>query len=275
MLPLSVRVAVVGTMLATLACSWSAPSPPAPEGITTIVAATMSALVTPSPPPPTVAPPSPSPTLTLAAPGTTVPASTRIEFAAGATTGVVTGAIGPGQEAAFVLQAGQGQPMIVQLASPNSDLTLSVRTQGGTYLLSPTELQSSWKGTLPQTEDYVLTIYGAAAAEDFSMTVEIVSRIKFAEGADSFKVSGETIAGYNVAYTVFAVKDQEMDLDLAGLNGKVALAVWGYADGQPYLRGASAKTHFSLRLPVTQDYILEVVPMAGKAVSYVLLVRIK
>lgn len=165
--------------------------------------------------------------------------------------------------------------MLVHVDSAENDVALSIKTQGGTTLLDAGARQSFWQGTLPQTEDYVITLYGGAATQQFTLTIEIASRIKFAIGADSIKVSGVTTGGYNVAYVWFALKGQKMDVAVYGAGGNPALAMWGYADGKTYLNPAANKGHFAFTIPATQDYILEVTPPSSKVLSYVIILKIK
>ncbi len=272
-------------LVATLACVGSAVPTTSPGAVSTIVVQTMEAIArnaTPTPAQPTIAPPTPQPagasqppTLPASAPTVAVPAATRISFLTDATAGVVSGPIGPGETQTYVLQAFQAQPMLVEVNSLNNDVTISMRTQGGTNMLSASAQQSTWVGTLPQTEDYYLTVHGGATTENFTLTVTIPSRIKFGQGATSAKVTGKTTGGYDVTYTVFAIKDQKMSVDLSNLSGEAALTIYGFTDGQPYVRSATGKTTFSFVLPATQDYIIQVVPQAGSVVSYLMTVKIQ
>jgi hypothetical protein len=163
----------------------------------------------------------------------------------------------------------------VNVDSLNQDVTLSIKTQGGTTMLNAAAKQSTWQGSLPQTEDYYLTIHGGATTENFTLNVVIPARIKFPEGADTVKVTGKTVGGYNVLYTLFAIKDQKMSVDLSNLSGDAALTIYGFNDGQPYVRSVTEQTSFTFRLPSTQDYIVEVVPRAGSTVSYLMTIKIQ
>lgn len=284
-LPATIPAMIVAA--ATAACVvTAAPTIPPADVVSTIVAATFAATTRqpiPTGVPPTVSalglPTSPSTQLagTLPPTGLTLiaPNTTRIDFLDGATTALVSAPIQPGQIQTYTLQAFQAQPMLVNLDSLNKDLTLSIVTQGGTTMLSAAAAQTNWQGTLPQTEDYYLSVHGGATAEDFTLAVTIPSRIKFEQGADSAKVTGKTVAGYAVSYTVFAIKGQKMSVQLANLSGTAALTISGFADGQAYVRSASGRTSFTLTLPATQDYILEVVPKTGREVSYQMTVRIQ
>ncbi len=281
--PIPILLSTLSIVFLTVACTLSVAPATSPDSVATIIAATMAAITPPptdTPVPPTVSFPtlSPSsvPTLPPVIATVIVPGATRINFLNGATTAIVSAPISAGQAQSYVLQAGQGQPMIVDVSSQNHDVTLSMKTAGGTNMLSASAGQTTWKGSLPQTEDYFLTLHGGAATENFTLTVTIASRIKFLPGADSAKLTGETVGGYNVTYTAFAAKGQKMSVSLGNLSGTAALTIYGFADGSPYTNAnMSAQTNFSFTLPSTQDYIIEVVPQGGKDVSYLLKVTIQ
>ena len=268
-------------LIVTIACFGSTLPTVVPNAVDTIVAATIRAITPVNTTTPLASATSlPTPTFvipTLPPIGSTAvpPEATRINFLSNATTGVVSGPIQPGQTQFFVLNASQGQPMIVMVNSLNNDVTLSVRTKGGTSMLNAAAHQITWQGMLPKTEDYYLGIYGGASNENFTLTVEIPFRIKFLPDSFSASLSGQTVAGYNVAYTVLAIKSQKMTVNLNGVADNAALTIYGYSDGQPYLRSVTEQTSFTFKLPATQDYIIEVVPRAGQVVNYTLEVIIK
>lgn len=278
-------VAAITLLIATIGCAGSAIPSTSPDAISTIVAATLRAITpaaSPTPPAPTVLAPtvqpassSVPPTQAVVAPPLLLSDATRIVFLNGATTGVVSAPISAGQVQNYVLQAFQAQPMLVAVDSVDQDVTLSIKTQGGTSMLNAAARQTTWQGTLPQTEDYYLTVHAGATTENFTLTVTIPSRIKFAEGAISAKTSGKTVGGYNVTYTVFAIKDQKMTVDLTNFSGDAALTIYGFTDGQPYLRSVAERTSFTFKLPSTQDYIIEVVPRAGSVVNYLMSIQIQ
>jgi hypothetical protein len=88
-------------------------------------------------------------------------------------------------------------------------------------------------------------------------------------------VSGKTVSGYDLSYTVFAAKGQNMSVDLENLSSKASLSIYGFTDGQRYVRSETGQTRFHFVLPSTQDYIIVVVPLAGSVVSYTITVKIQ
>jgi len=128
---------------------------------------------------------------------------------------------------------------------------------------------------LPSTQDYFFKVGAGASAEDYTLSVTIASRIQFASGATSATVTGSTVNGYNVTYVLYASGGQTMNIALTVPAGTAALTIWGFSDGQPYQRSVTGSTTFNMVLPSTQDYIIEVVPMAGQVVNYSMKVEVK
>ena len=168
-------LALLATLFAIIACTGSNSAIPtaSPNDVATVVAATMAAIqaqATPTVMPPTASPSlTASPTISLLAPTPVLPAATRINFLADATSDVVTGTIQAGQSLYYVLNAAQGQPMITEVDSFNHDVTMTIKTAGGTSLLNAGQTLNT---TLPVTEDYYFTIQGATSTENFSLTIE-------------------------------------------------------------------------------------------------------
>ncbi len=268
-------------LLVSLACASSAyPAVPtlSSNEVATVVAATMEFLnsqATPIPPPtlePTATAILPTSTLSSLPPTAILPNATRINFLTGSTTGAVSAPIASGQSQNYVLYAMQGQPMIAEVDSPNHDVTMTIKTAGGTALLSNGQTLNM---LLPVTEDYYVTVFGGASTENFTLTIQIPARIKFAIGKNSAIETGRTSGGYVVSYVLFASQNQKMDINLNGVGKDAALSVYGFSDGQPYLRYVSEATTFSMKLPSTQDYIIQVYPRAGQVVNYTLVVWVQ
>jgi hypothetical protein len=277
-------VALIALGLASTACAGAAtPAPPSPNDVATVVQATLEALqpaATATAQPPSAVPPTITATIPPLPPTIAVPAATRLSFVADATSGDVNGTIQAGQTLHYVLNAAQGQPMIVTLNSQNNDVTMTIKTAGGTSLVTNGQ---NLNMLLPVTEDYYFYIYGGASPETFDLSIGTPARIKFDLGKTSATLSGKTTAGFTIAppsgadisYVLFANQGQKMDLSLNGVGPNGVLAVYGFSDGQPYLRYVTEQTTFSLVLPATQDYIIQVVPRAGMIISYTLVVTVK
>jgi len=259
-----------------------------PGLVATTVAMTMQAITpqasptaqnTAVPPTDTTVPPTatsqPAPSATTA-PAPNLPSGVRINFALGATSGGAQGQIQPGQVLNFLVGAASGQPFIASVNSLNNDVTFSVTgRQDGIVLLAAAQKYSSWQSMLTRTQDYLVQIYGGATTENFTLNINTPARIVFDPGAVTAQRSGSTPGGLIVAYVLRANAGQKMDLDLSGAGGNAVLSVYGYEDGQPYLRYVVEQTSFSMTLPASEDYIIQVVPRAGAVTPYTLKIKVQ
>jgi hypothetical protein len=281
--PLAILTA---TSVLVLACGLSESLPTTSPGlVATTVAMTVQAITplasptaeaTAVPPTSTALPPTatsaPAPTNT----SRPLPSGVRINFATGATSGVVEGQIKNGEVKDFLVGASAGQPMIIMVDSPNHDVTFSVTGQkDGIVLLSPSEKSASWQTMLTKTQDYLVQVAGGANTEKFTLNINTPARINFDPGAVSAQRSGSTAGGWTVSYVLRANAGQKMKLQLDAPGGNAVLAVYGYQDGQPYLRYVVEQTTFEMTLPATEDYIIQVFPRAGEVASYKLTVEVK
>jgi len=207
---------------------------------------------------------------------TTVPGAKRISFARGSTAEVIQGTIQPGANQNFVVIAMQGQPLIISVDSTNHDVIVSVVGQkDGKSLLDAAQKLSTWQSILATSQEYAITLYPGGSAENYTLNVIIPARIAFQPGATTASVQGSTPDGLIVSYVIRASAGQQMDINLNSRDGNAVLGVYGYQDGQPYLRSASESTTFSLKLPTTQDYIIQVAPRAGQVANYSMKVSVK
>ena len=121
------------------------------EDLERIVAETSQALTAESVDPPTATlvpastplPPTFTPTPTIPS---SLPAAVRIHFAAGSTSGDVSGTLGAGEVKHFVLGAQKGQPMLASVYSRNNDVTMAITTAAGIQLLPSDQGSANWQG---------------------------------------------------------------------------------------------------------------------------------
>lgn len=275
-LRLTLMLSILG--LALLACSVTVEATPTPALNTeTLTAAAPQASATAAPsdtPALATATSAPAPTNTSAPVGNGE--SVRIQFATGATSGIQEGQIGAGQSLRFLVGAAANQPLIVSVDSRDQDVKFSVTgVTDGKVLLSRAENLSSWQTMLTTTQDYLIELYGGASTENFTLNIITPARIHFAEGAISEIDHGSTAGGYTVAYVLHARKGQKLKLTLDAPKGNAVLSMYGYEDGQPYLRYVVEQTSFEFTLPATQEYIIQVVPRGGEVAEYTLTVEVK
>jgi hypothetical protein len=220
--------------------------------------------------PPTL---TPAPSLTPLPAATFTPAPINIVFSAGTTAAVESGTIQPGQVQAYTLSAGQNQPMILILDSPNNDVYLGVSEPNGNVLLDPAKKWTDFQWLLPKTEAYTIQVYGGKTAQDYTLTTKVAQRITFPSGSSSLTLNGSTPKGYVFSYALACQKNQAMTVNLTVSAATVYLDIFGLATGTLFSSAAQAIT-WSGSLPATQDYIIEVIPN-GQVINYTLKVTVK
>ena len=269
-----ILLAAVVIFLASAACNGTfqiglenTPSPTSqpPQATATSVPAspTPQATATPIPPSPT---PQPTATATPIAGG-------AIAMLPGTTAGVVQGSLQPRQVVTYTLAAGQYQPMILLLNSPNNDVTFGVFEPSGTVLLDPANKWNRWQSVLPRTETYTIQVTGGASQESYTLTAKVAQVVNFAPGATSITLNGTTAKGYVFSYALNCSANQTMTVSLNVPSTTAYIDVFGIATGSLLSSAAKANTWTGV-LPQTQVYIIEVIPNNGQVVNYSLTVSV-
>ena len=262
---MAISLAVLAFMLA----SCNLPMQPAATATPLPSSTPAAPLDTATPLPPTL---TPTPAVTATASPTATPSAVNIVFASGTTAAVEKGTIQPNQVRAYTLSAGQYQPMILLVYSPNNDVYLGVTEPDGSKLLDPAKKYTNWQWLLPKTEVYTIQLYGGATSEDYTLTTKVAQIVNFPSGATTVMLNGSTPKGYVFSYALACQANQVMTVSLNVPATTAYLDVFGLATGT--LLSASAKaTSWTGTLPSTQDYIIEVIPVGGE-VNYSLKVTV-
>ena len=101
------------------------------------------------------------------------PEPRRIQFASGATSATVTGAVEAYGEVLYVLRAQAGQTMTVDLDSLAADVLLEIWGADGTVLKRHVDGLTTWSGVLPYTQDYNILVVSFGSAANYALTVVI------------------------------------------------------------------------------------------------------
>jgi hypothetical protein len=257
----------------TLAACGAQPTPDL-NGLATSVAGTLQAAASATAPAVT-ATQAPTATAVVLPTFTSGPAATttavtgnRINLATGATQAVVTGRVNAGQRASYLAGAAQGQIVLAQLTTPASNAVLEIVGADGNVLLASTTGYTFYRTLLPKTQDYEFRVVGGNSAQDFTLVLTFAVPVRFASGADSASYEGSTVNGYPVTYTIYANKGQDLHVTVNTNPNDAALTIWGFNDGNPYARAQNGVVDFTLDLPESQYYIIEVVPQGGRVIAY-------
>ncbi len=195
----------------------------------------------------------------------------RIAFERGATSAVIKGKVKAHQGLDYILGAAAGQLMEIDV-TPEDSLQLIIFGVDGTVLKSGMGQASSFRGGLPLSEDYLVSVRAGDQDVSFTMNVIIPQRISFQPGAVSATVKGNASANHSQYYVLRARKNQAMQVKVTSPES-VQLTIYG-ADGTVLKSGMGQGTSFSGDLPSTQDYVL-VLRAGSHAAAYSLKVTIK
>jgi hypothetical protein len=103
------------------------------------------------------------------------PSVRRVHFPRGRTTAVLKGSIVNDVMNQYILGAKAGQKMAVHIASPKNKAKFDVYLRGDRAVLasSGAEDTTDWEGELPESGDYVISVYSVGGSARYTLEVSI------------------------------------------------------------------------------------------------------
>jgi hypothetical protein len=210
--------------------------------------------------------------------------SNKVSFRQGGTSAYQQKSIDTWERHQYSVRAAAGQTMILSVSSPHNDVYLDVRGIDGQQLLWASAQARYWSGTLPKTQDYLITLWTNNLDTYYFLSVEIPANIYFDIGAYSDKIEGYIdVDEYfhpdvltRVRYLAYASAGQKMTVKLNSpdLNA-LSLGIVGQQDGQVYLRYEVKNSEGTIILPSTQGYYIDVYSVSGKSTEFTIKVTIR
>lgn len=206
---------------------------------------------------------------------------TRITFPLGGTSATAQGTLAPNGIDRYVLRALAGQIMVVNFASSQPNVTLSISGADGTVLASGAARIDTWKGQLPSTQDYNIAVVSNTDIEStYSLQVTIPPlgptvpndeprRISFTQGGTSASVRGTTATPGLDRFVLRALAGQTMSVNISSTQGSVILIIYG-ADGNVLISDHAGASAWNGLLPTTQDYFIDTRSVGDAAVDFTL-----
>ncbi|MBX3082677.1 MAG: hypothetical protein KF716_13650 [Anaerolineae bacterium] len=198
-----------------------------------------------------------------------------ITFAAGATSAtLVNQYVAAGSVSQYTLRAMAGQVMTVQITSVSPTLALTIygASDGVPFVRSDFGL-SVWTGTLTINQVYVIQVVNRGGAANFNLFVSIPARVNFNRGATGTTLVGRAGGDQTVEYLLGAAQGQTLSVAVYADTPSLFLSIYG-ADGTMYLQSIQYQTAWTMQLPKTQDYIVQVINTVNTAIPYTLQVQI-
>ncbi len=206
--------------------------------------------------------------------GGTTPGAERISFAVGTTSATRTSSVAAGVTKRYVFRAGAGQVTMVDVFSNAGSAQLAIIGANGRVVMSFAAGVTSFRAPLPTSQDYFIEVRSAtSSALSYTLQLIIPQRISFARGAVSASLAGSAPQNGTHNYVLRAAAGQLMTINIPVTAGQVILIVYGN-DGSVLQSDHVGSSSFSGRLPLTEDYFLDVRSVGSTAARYQLNVRI-
>ena len=107
----------------------------------------------------------------------------RVAFKAGSDSATVDGVLSKGETLMYVLTAQKGQNMQLDVWSPNGDVIVSASgVSTGQALVQAADKKTSWGGTLPQDQDYYVSVTAGDGQTSYALTVKISPLVTTSQG---------------------------------------------------------------------------------------------
>jgi hypothetical protein len=230
----------------TSSCPTELPTPP--QVITVVPSDT--------PPADTVPAPTEASTQAPISPTATTP---RLTMGPGRTVVYADGSLATNSAATYLVGAKAGQFMMVMINSANQTLYLQIQAPNQSFLVSPGDKKNYWQGTLPMGGDYLVTVVAGGSGGNYDLSVTIPAQIVFKAGAVSASAQASVAAHGITTFLLRALQGQTMTVKVTSPSADVFLTIYGLQDGQPYVRSVTGSTSASIKLPSTQDYVIQCV----------------
>ncbi len=201
------------------------------------------------------------------------PAGERIYFAANATRFHTEGTTSQAESKRYIVGAARDQLLDVSVTSA-AQVAISIVGADGTVLVSPMGDVTHFRGPLPATQDYIITVRTTAASATFQLDIMIPVRIVFQTGEDTYETEGAPLPDpMTRQYSLYAQEGQTLEVEVTP-NGDFALTIYG-ADGVVLMGSHNFGSTFSGTLPSAQYYIISVDAAPGVSSGYTLSIIVR
>jgi hypothetical protein len=261
----------MGANATTQAPSATETQPPVVDVTATPLPATSAPAGVPTQAPPAGATSAPQTNPTQAPPPAGGGSATRVTFSAGATHANVPGSVAAHGKASYIVNVAAGQLLDVSANGPAAQQPqIAVVGADGKTPQNVLNNAVSFRGAVPTTQDYTVTLTGVDQPLNFTLAIVIPERISFAKGGDETIVGGKVAASDVHQYVLNLRQSQLFELAL-GQQG-IHTQIYG-VDGNVLQSGMGGGAGFRGTVPSTQDYIVNVVSDGG-AVDYAMTVKV-
>jgi hypothetical protein len=205
----------------------------------------------------------------------------RVRFARGTTSGLVNDSLRAGDTRGYLIGAERGQVMMVhaitwpvlQGGAPQPAATVRVYAlTEGQELAAPAGTGPLWSGRLPASGDYAVRV-STTGPTAYTLAVQIPRRLAPTNEDPTAAIAGSVPSRAPVDYIVAGQSGQTLAASVRD-SDPVTLHVYGLDDGRQLAPLPERRQLWAGKLPVTQDYVVSVVP-ADEGARYELTVTLR
>ena len=205
----------------------------------------------------------------------------RVRFARGTTSGLVNDSLRAGDTRGYLIGAERGQVMMVhaitwpvlQGGAPQPAATVRVYSVAeGQELAAPAGTGPLWSGRLPSSGDYAVRV-SATGPTAYTLAVQIPRRLTPTYEDPTAAIEGSAPSRAPVDYIIAGESGQTLAASVREID-PVTLHVYGLDDGKQLAPLPERRQLWAGKLPVTQDYVVSVVP-ADEGARYELTVTLR
>jgi len=269
-----------GTLNATV--SLTTPTLPAPTIAPTNVP-TQEPGNTPEPPTATVQPPTAvplAPTATQAVPTATsvitvtqvAPIDVKLE--SGTTTINENGRFDPNTRTTYTIKLNSDQYLDVTLHSGTERVALEIAEPNGNLLVQAAQNVKAWQGDLHASGKYLISVISQGEASKYNLNIVLPTRINY--GVDtSLTLSGQVQAGGSSNYIMKADKDKTLTIQVNSSGNDVFVELYGISSGSYYVNSKTHNNSFTIKVPSTQDYMINLSSSNSSSENYNMVITMK
>jgi len=191
----------------------------------------------------------------------------------GGTSFLTSGVITPTEKHCFALEAGANQLLTVAASSAEDNVQIDVFGWNGiTTVLSQSPPTSRWVGLLPATQEYLVVLTTTGSTTDYFLSIEIPANLVLEPPQTSLEIDSRITVNQTfhpdiftrVRYRLYVPTGRTLSVNLTSPDPTdLSLGIYGEIDGQPYKRFEILGNVFSLEIPVSQNYFIDIYGISG------------
>ncbi len=197
----------------------------------------------------------------------------EVQFPHGGTSFLTSGMITSAVKHCFLLGAGANQLLTVSASSAEDNMLIDVFTGDDMAAVIPRSPPSSqWVGLLPATQGYLIVLTTTGTTADYFLSIELPANLILEPPQNSLEINGGITINQNfhpdiltrVRYRLYVPAGRTLSVNLTPPElSDLSLGIYGEFDGQPYKRFEILGNDFSLEMPVSQYYYLDIYGVSG------------